>query len=117
MSEHITKQTELNKYSQENNLDGEKLWYRFGQLTKDQEQIRTSTREFVKECANEIRTETDSRNSKLIEKILDKHNRLIEVLLTKSSFLKTLIDELSIELSNDNKLTKKQINQISKQLA
>lgn len=117
MSEHITKQTELNKYSQENNLDGEKLWYRFGQLTKDQEQIRTSTREFVKECANEIRTETDSRNSKLVEKILDKHNRLIEVLLTKSSFLKTLIDELSIELSNDNKLTKKQINQISKQLA
>lgn len=92
------------------------MWYRFGKLSEDQEQIRAATREFVKECASEIRTETDSRNSMLVAKILDKHNRLIEVLLSKSSFLKTLVDELTIEFSKNGNLTKTQLKTYATQI-
>lgn len=68
-------------------LDDAPLTFAFGQLSRAQEQIRAATREFIRECAAEIRTETDGRNARLVEKIIDKHNRLIEVMLLKSSFL------------------------------
>lgn len=52
----------------------------------------------------------------LVAKILDKHNRLVEVLLKKSSFLKTLVDELTIEFSKNVNLTKSQLKTYTTQI-
>ena len=111
---HIVSATDLNRFAEVDNLDNAKLLFRFGKLSDDQRELKDAVRQFVRECAVELRLETNSRNEKLVQRIITRHNRLLQVLTSRSDFLDSVVDKIGNEVSKTRTVDKDTLEIVKK---